>query len=133
MNAQRIVKYILGSFLCVSALIFSLWKCRYGVELYDEPFFILPGFKLLNLGHGAIVDEIHNALRQHDLLNHILIRPWLPFNILALRQASVFVYWALLVGLSVICFGKNFGLCAALVVFIFSTYDVDLNPTWSHN
>ena len=47
-----------GIVLVLLGLALSVWKCQYGIDLYDETYFLPPGFKLMSLGDKPISDEI---------------------------------------------------------------------------
>jgi hypothetical protein len=121
----------LGSALAGIGL--ALWRCYFGFDGFDEAFLTVSGFKLYSLGDAPFVHEILSGPRQHDLLNYLFVRPWLPFDFLTMRFAAVVVYAALLMIFTVLCFGGQLGITAGLVYFGCVSFDFFLMPTWSYN
>jgi hypothetical protein len=111
----------------------ALWKCHYGIEFFDEAFYLPPGFKMFGLGDRPFLDEINNGPRQLDILNYLLVRSIVPFSVVILRMAAVIFYAAALLSLTLVSFGANFGLMAALVFSGLVSFDYLLVTTWSHN
>jgi hypothetical protein len=111
----------------------ALWKCHYGFDLYDESFYLPAGFKLFSLGDRPFRDEINNGPRQLDILNFLLVRPWVPYSVLKLRQASVLFYAFCLSCLALASFRRKFNLLAALLLGGLISFDFLLVNTWSHD
>lgn len=124
---------LLSLFLIVSAVVFELWRARYGVELYDEACYLINGFKMYALGDRPFAHEVSNGPRQYDLLNHYLVRPFVPYSVLFLRRAAVVVYAILLLWFVLLCFRWKVGIMAGLTYFACLTFDYFLLPTWSYN
>jgi len=127
------VRYLIFWGAALGALGVYLWRCQFGVDLTDEAFYAAPAWKLFKLGDKPFIDEIFNGVRHSDLLNAVLISPWLPFKILYLRWAAVLLYGAILLWATVKFFGKNLGITAALAYVGCLTFDYFLMPTWSYN
>jgi hypothetical protein len=120
--------------LFFAGLVFGAWRCQFGVELYDEPFYLLPGFKLIPLGDRPLLDEFLNAPRHYDLLNYWLVRPLMSsFSVLNLRWLSLAVFAALILSLGAVSFRKRFGFTAVLLLFACIFFDPYGLWTWSHN
>ncbi len=126
-----------GIAVFVSAVIGSisvyLWRCRFGADLTDEAFYIIPAWKNFLMGDRPFANEYLNGMRQFDILNFLLIRPWLPYSILAIRRAAVLVYALLLLFYTQLFFKKKMGLTASLAFVLCLTFDYFLMPTWSYN
>lgn len=114
-------------------LAFCWTHAKFGVELYDEPFYLVSGFKWFAAGDRAFEHEAHNGPRQYDLFNHLLIRPFVDFSVLELRRAALLVYALILLGFTVTCFCGSIGFSALLVYCVCLGFDYFQLPTWSHN
>lgn len=119
--------------MALLALGYALWRAQFGIELYDEPFYLLSGFKMFSLGDRPFVDEIHNGPRHYDLLNYVLARHLFPFDVLSLRRAAVLVYAGILALFTGLCFRKRFGLVAGVSFAVCLLFDYFMLPTWNHN
>lgn len=117
----------------LTALGLYLWRCQFGVDLTDEAFYLMPAWKLFPLGDRPFLEEFYNAPRHSDLLNQLLVAPWLPYNVLTLRRAAVILYAVILGAFVVKAFRKNLGLMAALTFIGCLTFDYFFVPTWSYN
>jgi hypothetical protein len=120
--------------LVVAALVFGIWRCQFGVELYDEPFYLLPGFKLIHLGDRPLLDEFVNAPRHYDLLNYGLVQPlFSSFSVLHLRWLSFLTYATLIFCLGALSFRKIWGLTPLVLLSACLFFDPYGLWTWSHN
>ncbi len=121
---------------CVSALgavFLYLWRCRFGADLTDEAFYLVPAWKTFLLGDKPFANEYLNGMRQFDILNFLLVRPWLPYSVLAIRRAAVLVYALCLLTYLRLVFKRKIGLTASLAFVLCLTFDYFLMPTWSYN
>jgi hypothetical protein len=109
------------------------WKCQFGIELYDEPIYLLQGFKTIALGDRPFQDEILNGPRHFDLLNYFLVSPFLPDSILAIRRAAICLYGLILFGFTFVCCKRKWGWLPGLAFLTTFLFDLYLLPTWSHN
>jgi len=123
----------LAGLLLASSVSFLLWRCQFGIELYDELFYLSSSFKLYLLGDVPFADELHNGLRHYDRLNSFLIQPLFSYSVLSLRMAAIFLYALTLLIFSFVCFGKRWSILSALAVSACLMFDYYLMPTWSHN
>jgi hypothetical protein len=112
---------------------FYLWRCQFGVDTYDEAYYLAPGFNLMPRGDLPFRNEINNAPRHFDLLNRYLIQPWAPYRVLALRRLAVLAYAAILFAFLFTCFRGNLGVTALAVFLACLLFDFHQMPTWSHN
>jgi hypothetical protein len=109
------------------------WRCRFGVDMTDEPFYLVPAWKMYALGDRPFVDEIFNGMRHSDLLNFLFVRPLIPYSVLMIREAAVLFYALILAGFTALCFRGKLGMTAALTFAGCLIYDYFLIPTWSYN
>lgn len=112
---------------------FLVWKCRFGLDLTDESFYLAPAWKLFSLGDKPFQDEVFNGARHSDLLNYLLVRPFLPFSVLWIRIAAVLFSTATCFILTYLSFQGRIGLTAATVYITCVLYDPTLMPSWSYN
>lgn len=117
----------------VGSVSFLVWKCRFGLDLTDESFYLAPAWKLFSLGDKPFQDEVFNGARHSDLLNYLLVRPFLPFSVLWIRIAAVLFSAITCFILTYLSFQRRIGLTAATVYITCLLYDPTLMPTWSYN
>jgi len=122
-----------GILLALAGLGFCFWRAKFGIELYDEPYFLLPGLKFFPMGDALFTNEVHNGPRHYDLLNYWLLSGWMPFDVLTLRHAAIGLYALLLAIFTYVSFKNPWGPVAALTFVMCLLVDAFQMPTWSHN
>jgi hypothetical protein len=132
-KTQRRTSFILGILIAGAAFAVGIWKCFYGVELYNEACYITRAFKLFGLGDRPFADEILYGLRHQDLLNYAFVRPFLAYRLLDLRIASFTLYAAILGWFTFLCFEKKWTLTAGLTFLAFLLANVFATSSWSYN
>ncbi len=130
---RSLLSLLSGITIALSSIVFLLWKTQFGVDLTDESFYLLPAWKLFELGDRPFVNEIYNASRLSDFLNFIFIQPWLPFSVWATRISAVVFYAFCLIVYCSTCFERGFRLICGLTFATCLLYDVFVMPTWSYN
>jgi hypothetical protein len=128
-NLLRVSFWVIAA-LCVGGY---LWRSQFSLDLTDEPFYLVQGWKLLSLGDRPFLDEIYNGPRHHDILNHLFVAPWLPYSLTTIRKAAILLYAFLLLTFCAVSFRKKLGVTAATVFSGCLIFDVFLMPTWSYN
>ncbi len=114
-------------------VLLRLWKNHFGIDLYDEPFYVVSGFKSFALGDIPFTDEVLGGLRHADLFNHFLVRPWAPFSLLVLRHLATLLHASLLILLLSTCFQRRGSLLFGLAFAVAFTPNILWAPSWSYN
>lgn len=133
LKARRFGYALLVTAIGLGTLWLALWKCQFGIEVYDEPLYLIPGFKFLPMGEKLITSEISNAARQHDLLNFFVIKPFTDFSVLRLRELAMIVFAVILAGFCLISSKRKYSPVMLLGFCLFLLYDSVLTYSWSHN
>lgn len=106
--------------LAIVAFSFSvnLWKCRFGMELLDEPFMQVYAYQGRTRGVAPFVEELSAGFTHQNVLNASFISPLVPKNLLWSRRSAVLVYGAVLLAVSLLFFPSGgWGILGASVTF----------------
>lgn len=124
---------ILGLGLIALGFGLAIWKCRFGLDLTDETFYLAPAWKMLSHGDKPFLDEVYNGPRQSDLLNYLFIRHVVPFSILWIRIAAVTLYASVVVAAVWVLFKRCSWFLGGAIFYLAVVFDVFSMPTWSYN
>lgn len=128
-NKKFLTMDIIFAILMLGALVFAIWKCRYGFGGNDEAFYLTIPHRL-NLGDALIKDEWHlSQLSGFLILPFVKLYTLITGGTTGIMLASRFAYIAVHLIVSVVIYIRlrRFGygaVISSVLFFVYTPYDI---------